>query len=519
LLAHELTHVAQQARSGPRVALQAASSFAPFESEGSRRAREFSRLTISILANALLATLRRDGANAFLRKLQKQSSQDRDLLRDESTFLAEVRRRLHGYDLWNAETMLGVDAQQKQSLVQGGAGLVNPFLSPEEQQEEVRASIRAGDFRRLTLSIVRDQLLEAIRQRNAIRFLDRLRGLDAADRRLLDQDSTFIAEMRRHFRGASLFSIRRILRWGPRFNDVPLPVRELGWAVRDRDTTRVRDLLRAFPQLRSEALTPGVRELLEYEFRRSPELREMRRILAEGVVAQGAVAELTRSAHWDRVRPTDPLTIRAYGITRRFSLVRTASEIRVVIRIRFVHATVHGHRTFHLSDAKRNEWRGQIEAAWNGRFAAVSGGTRLAFVFVPVFTESAPDFTVGVVDREEYFRENVTAWWLHSAPSHEQAAHEFGHMFGAPDEYNLPGSTAEIPAALGLSAAERRRSSVQGVTGVARPRRVGGYDLPGIMGSQDAEGAAGRSRHLWLVIQQVNTRLRRAGEAPFRVVP
>ena len=83
--------------------------------------------------------------------------------------------------------------------------------------------------------------------------------------------------------------------------------------------------------------------------------------------------------------------------------------------------------------------------------------------------------------------------------------------------YNLPGSIAEIPAALGLSAAEARRSSVEGITGKARRRRrrSGGYDLPGIMGDKSGGGLP---RHLWMVIQRFNRNMRKPREAPFTVV-
>lgn len=522
LMAHELTHVIQQARTGPRVAREEADSFAPFESEGSRMAREFSRLTISIVEDALLATLRRDGANAFLRQLQRQSATDKRLLGQRASFLTAVRAALRGYDLWNAETMLGVDVEHKQSLDRSAAW-VNPFLTPAEQQAEARATRRAEDFRRLTLFVIRDALLEALRRYDSIAFLRELRAVSRQDRRLLETDSTFLAEMRRYFRGTSLWIVRRLLRFGPRFADLPVPVRELGWAVRDRDTTRVRDLLRAYPELRSERRTPGVRELLEYEFRRSPDLAEIRRVFTEGESHRGNVSRLTRSAHYDRPRGGGALQVRRYGATRQFTVARTTSEVRVIVRIRFVHTTVSGttatptNRTYHISDAIRNDWRRQIEAAWNGRFRAVSGATRLPIVFVPVFTESNPHYTVGIVDSEGYFREDMTTWWLHSRSSHKQAAHEFGHMLGAADEYGLPGTTAEVPVALGLSAAERQRSSVEGVTGTARSARVGGYNLPGIMGSQDDESAAGLPRHLWLVIDQINRQVRRTGEAPFRL--
>jgi hypothetical protein len=517
LLAHELTHVRQQTNTGPRVALDET-----FESEGSRRAREFSRMTISILEDALLATLRRRGANRFLRQLRRQSSLDRRLLAESDRFLASIRAILRGYDLWNAEMMLGVDEGDMMSL--GSLVEVNPYLSPSEQQEEERNTRRVENFRRLTFSIVRDPLLESLRQHNSIAFLRQLRAVSSADRQLLETDSTFLAQIRRYFSGHTLWIVRRLLRFGPRFSDLPMSVREFGWAVRDRDTTRVRELLRAYPELRSEQRTPGVRELLEYEFRRSPAIGEIRRILRERESHRGDVSRMTRAAHYDRPRGGGALQVRAYGGTRRFIVARTTSEVRVIVRIRFVHTTVSGtnvtktNRTYYLSDSKRSEWRRQIYAAWNGRFLAVSGANRLPILFIPVFTDSNPHYTVGIVDREENFRSDMTTWWLHTNPSHKTIAHEFGHMLGAEDEYNLPGTTAEIPASLGLTSAERQRSSVQGITGTARSVRVGGFDLPGIMGSQHSEGAAGLPRHLWLVINEINRLARRPGETAFRVV-
>jgi hypothetical protein len=128
----------------------------------------------------------------------------------------------------------------------------------------------------LTLSVIKDPILEALRRHDAITFLNRLRAVDAGDRRRLEADQPFMDEIRRYFRGSALWSVRLILHFG---NTQPENVRRLHMAVFMRNYRLVKDLIRTFPELRSEEQTPGAREMLNYELRGTPHHDEVLRLM------------------------------------------------------------------------------------------------------------------------------------------------------------------------------------------------------------------------------------------------
>jgi hypothetical protein len=364
-----------------------------------------------------------------------------------------------------------------------------------------RPRARGVTLREATIAIVRDALLNDLRRRDTPRFLARLRELDVADRLLLEEDAPLLHELRAHLSGLALWFVRLTLRFG-REGAYPVYARDLASAVAGRQTRRIRDLLRTFDEFRRPALVPGVREMLAHEFRGSPDGADLVRLASERELAR-RTRPLER---FSEVHDEDGL--RVFTGTAHFDVSRTASELRVIVRIRFVDRR-HG-ATSDLPQAKDDEWRGGIERAWNGRFTATNGRTRLSVVFVPMFTGWDPHHEVVLRPGEGGSDEHT---W-HLADSGDTAAHEFGHMIGNPDEYSLPGRIAEIPAALGLTAAEELRSSFEGVRGEERPRRAEAYTLPGIMG--DETGPAER-RHAWPVLSWYNTQMRPAGEAPFRL--
>ncbi len=382
----------------------------------------------------------------------------------------------------------------------GKLDLLNPYDEPGAAQAE--------EFRRGTLSVVRDPILEALRRSDSIRFMNLLRGLDAADRPLLEADAAFMAEILRVFHGVPRFTVLLLLRFG---GQRPIWLRNFEVALSDRSAGRVKDLLRGFERLRDGTTVPGVGDVLDHVFRGTSDHAEVMRVYREGEVSRtehGAATE--RSAHYDRLKPGDPITLITFTGDVNYVVTRTATEFRVIVRIRLVEDPAGGTGPF-LTQAKIDEWRRGIEDNWNGRFRATNGTTTLNVHFVPIFSDQSPHHTVtvhrgsGRADEANFFeRSNGLT-----------AAHEFGHMIGNPDEYGLPGSDAEIPATSTLTADERARSSVEGLTGTAQPAKAGGHRLGGIMG--DKVGGA-LPRHAWPPVNWYNRNAKPAAEADFRLV-
>ena len=383
--------------------------------------------------------------------------------------------------------------------------LINPYLDEEPAPGEAEAE----EFRRGTISVVRDPILEALRRNDAITFLNRLRALDPEDRSQLEGDAAFLSEIHRALHGMAFWIVLLILRFGSR---KPLYVRLLSLAVSQRNMQQIKDLLRTYSELRDPTRVPGVREMLDYEFRADREHNALLALTdAPEIGGRSGITATFQEAHYERPKGGGAYQLQSFTGTTDFSLARTGNELRVLVRIHLVEAT-NVLQDFYPDDRTANEWRSGIERVWNNHFVATNGAARLRVIFVPLFTEEIPNHTVQIVHGEG--RSDEHKWYLQSVNG-DVIAHEFGHMVGNPDEYRLPGRTSDIPANLGLSAGEAQRSSVQGITGTAKPTKAGGYTLPGIMGEE--YGQIAQPRHVGPVMDLFNRTMLQTGEAPFHL--
>jgi hypothetical protein len=174
---------------------------------------------------------------------------------------------------------------------------------------------------------------------------------------------------------------------------------------------------------------------------------------------------------------------------------------------------------YHLDDRTMNSWRDSIEKTWNNRFIASNGTDRLRIIFVPVFTQDLTGVDIRIREGKGCgaatdlgARADASNWCADFKGW--QAAHEFGHLVGNPDEYALAGSIAEAKAA-GLGDDLAKQQSVEGITGKAEPARVGGYNIKGtIMGEPGVEVAA--KRQAGPILAEFNAHLK-AGEAPYHI--
>jgi hypothetical protein len=382
------------------------------------------------------------------------------------------------------------------------AGEFDDVLTEQEQRERAERRARVmGD--------AREQILDALRRRD-ISFLPRLRALNRAQRAILENDADFLATINGSLRGFSFWIVRLILKFGDH-GSYPVYVRQLHAAVFGRDVQTIKDLLRSFPALTREYLVPGVRQMLDEQFRGGPDHAELVRLATETETARAVRGpETYQEVHYEQPAGGGPAQLQRFTGTTSYDLARTASELRVIVRIRFVDSR-NPTQTLYPTDQKVREWRAGVEAAWNNRFSLFNGRTRLRVVFVPMFTEELPHFTVRVVQGTSFIRSDEGMWWL--GADGLTVAHEFGHMIGNPDEYSLPGRIADIPASLGLSPLEARMSSVEGIRGTPRPTQVGGYDIrEGIMSRM---GSRAEPRHVWSVQSWFNVNLRQPGEPAF----
>lgn len=385
-----------------------------------------------------------------------------------------------------------------------------PQLAPNPYEETPAEALHHLE----ALAEARAALLEALRRHDAIDFLNRLRRAGEAQRQALLADGAFLGEVHAVLRGLAYWTVLLILRYG---NLRPSHVSQLYMATSFGEFQRVLDLVRTFPDLRDETQVPGTRQMLDEQLRGNPLHDRVVSVFDDRRVAATGVAATLSEAHFDQPKGGGAPRLMAYGQAVSFSLERTSRELRVLVRILLVRKPPAGG-TYFPPDAKMAQWRSGIQGAWNGRFNATNGTTRLDVVFVPMFIHEpgeAPDYTVEVDEGATYQRADVTHWWAQS--SGDTVAHEFGHMVGNPDEYGLPAHAADIPAALVPDPAARLRSSQEGLpAGTAtQPTAEGGREAIGLMGRHSVSSRA-ELRHGWLVLQTFNANLPH-GEAPFRL--
>jgi hypothetical protein len=375
----------------------------------------------------------------------------------------------------------------------------------------------------------REQILEALRQGHATEFRARLKAVAHNMRFPLEADDAFLDELRRTLSPMSFWSARVLLHYGA---SVPSYVKNLRYAVEAPNLNLVKDLLRAFPQLQTEV--PGTREMLDQALAGRPAGHdEVLAVFDQQVAATGKRDDKEegkkepRSVHYGVAdRGEDPTQLTAHNTPAGYTVARTESELRIIVRIRLLDQW---HGTYSLDEERQKIWLYGIETRWNGRFVADNtdnadntkgqrGGTILKIIFVPVFTDVDADahFEVAVLDvRPHGPAANSGAWWV--GADGLVIAHEFGHLLGLPDEYGLPGSKADVPASQGLSKQEVAASTVEGIEGTAKPAIPGGYTEPGIMGGKRGYPNTVETRHVLPAVEWYNTNLKPTDEADYDV--
>jgi hypothetical protein len=372
--------------------------------------------------------------------------------------------------------------------------LLDPFERTPEELAEIEAAVAQGKLD------LRERALAPLETGTGLGFLGRLRDLQPGQRGILLADDEFWTRVRRRLSGLALWAVQLALQYG---NRAPSEVYALHAAIHEGNWLRTRELIMAYPGLKT---VEGLRAVVAHRFP-AKQGEDIAAVIAEGGTRAEAGARDYQEAHYHAG------TVTKYVGTRNYELVRLNTQLRVIVKIRLQNDP--GNAKNAISDKAVARWEGGIKRRWNGKFRLRGGGGKTLDVwFLPIFVyhDDAAHHTVRVLPGDETSNEHK--WY--EEDSADTAAHEFGHMIGNPDEYNLPGSKAEIPAALGLSDAEKARSSWEGLTGKPAPLKDEGYDMENLMGAHYKDASV-RARHGWDVLEVFNAKLRLPGEAPWTI--
>jgi len=368
--------------------------------------------------------------------------------------------------------------------------LINPF------DDEAEAEWEAGmaELNELAATL-RKRLLDTLEGRDAILFMSRIRALSDRERKVLEGDEEFWRGLRKHLSGVALWAVRLRLHYTGSY---PAALRELSLAIHEADWSRTRTLLFAYDWLKT---VPGLREVIAARFP-VKQADDLRAILLEVTTRAESGKREYKEAHYEKGK------MDWFQGTRNYELVRTEHYVRVIVRIHLTEDAK--NKAPEITDKVVARWERGIARVWNGKLRLRSGTRTLDVWFIPMFLYGdAPahhDVTVTAGDD----RSDEHHW--HADDEGDVAAHEFGHMLGNPDEYNLPATAAEIPASFKLTPDEVKRNNWKDVTGETKAKDTDGYDVPALMGSH-YKSTRLHLRYAADIAATFNATLKRAGEA------
>jgi hypothetical protein len=233
-------------------------------------------------------------------------------------------------------------------------------------------------------------------------------------------------------------------------------------------------------------------------------------MLDRGVLHAAEIDESRKESHWEKKDYTDPKSkwyMETFEVESKYQIELTRTELRVRVRIKFTGVKP--------SAAHLKIWRDGIESMWKDKFHLENAdGKKLPIVFEPVWNAANPHHTIellppikdkatgklvkGRADAGHWYAgPNANSVAPEDTTNGLSAAHEFGHLVGLADEYQLTKADYERIVGPAPSATEP----------------PGGFTSHSLMG--DKSGGL-EKRHMSAFAAWANARLR-PGEKPYTV--
>jgi len=239
------------------------------------------------------------------------------------------------------------------------------------------------------------------------------------------------------------------------------------------------------------------KELNGKEFQRAEQM------LTRGLLNWEEIDSERTESHYelkDEKDPTKGYKLKDFSVESKYEIDYNRTELRVKVRIKL---TGEKATAAHIAI-----WQNGIAAKWNNAFH-VENGRRIPIVFEPVWSAASAHHAIEL-HKPPVVREDAANWYAgptaNPGPGATQdttdantAAHEFGHLIGLADEYNL-------------TAADYQKYT--GTAPPPGPMPASGYDTTSVMAviTGPVEG-----RHMRPFVNWLNAH-RLPGEKPYRVV-
>jgi Domain of unknown function (DUF4157) len=368
-----------------------------------------------------------------------------------------------------------------------------PMLNEELSGDDLRQALNSVGGGAPPPAGIRRNVVDAIDNKNLpqVRKLLKDPKLSPADLRKLETDPEVIKEMGDELRGSAMCETALLLRFGGA--QLPLHAEELLKLFQAKPV----DVPKAVLFLQSLAPTAGALRAL----RALPGIYLM---LTDSGLNDAETSAVLGAINFDRPEYQEKGSEGKYRTATnpaasRLPVAFTSSEVRIPIRCNIDTSRMRGTEGFNAKVVE--DWQRSIDSVWNGKFLVRSGAHSLSLVFAPYMAVGVTNPNIRMFVHDWKNRSRVRAVWDATSSAFVRGemdvflddlepivlAHEFGHVFGNPDEY-------------ALTAGEYQR--ITGTPG-PDPKAAGGQTAPSVMGNQ-YETPVPEVRHAAPALQVIN---------------
>ena len=364
-----------------------------------------------------------------------------------------------------------------------------PMLEEELSGDDLALAFAAIGVSASVVSDKQKDLLKAIKKKDmaSIRTILKHVDLTASELQTLRDDPKILEKMGAKLNGVQLAETSLLLKYGK----APMPANVTSliqkFQENEVDASDIGDFLRNLPEAQQDTLInePGIYLMLID----SGLSVDDRNSLLAAIRSNNPSWQTPGAEGTHRTRSPYTAAQRAVTLPVHFA----SNEIRIPLRFNIDVTGLPSEYEF--SNSRIEDWIRAIDEHWNGRFIFRSGGKQFPLVFANYMAVDLPS-----PNKQIILKDAIGRSWVRGGAGKMQVylrgtggdgfedstmAHEFGHIIGNPDEYNLTDQ------------------DYLRLTGEQADGGRGGTDVKGMMGSHHSSTDL-RDRHVAVVLMIVN---------------